>query len=177
LSNNKIPTNEMPSNFNFEALIAQGQHSIARLALQINRQFSAMAAQRYREYGFAGLTPVHTFLMANLDRDGTRIITLAERMGTTKQFAGRLVQELESRLLVHTTPDPTDRRAILVRGTYDGWQFFSTACEVKAQIEAEYEQVLGTENMAMFFSALEKLAAYNPKNADASGLPGPEVLA
>jgi len=29
--------------------------------------------------------------------------------------------------------------------------------------------------MAMFSAVLEKLAAYNPQNADASGFPGPEV--
>jgi len=158
-------------------LMAQGQHSLARLMLQINRQFSAIAAQRYAARGYAGLTPVHVFFMANLDLDGTRIVTAADRMKTTKQFAGRLVQELESRHYVETTPDPTDRRATLVKVTDAGWQFFKDACEVKNEIEAEYQALIGEEQMGMLESVLETLATYNPQNADSGHFPGAEVEA
>jgi len=34
-------------------LMAQGQHSLARLMFQINRQFSAISAQRYAARGYA----------------------------------------------------------------------------------------------------------------------------
>jgi len=175
LSNSKINhTQELDEN-EIRALRDQGQDSLARLTLQLNRQFSAMAAQRYAALGHAGLTPVHTFLMANLDINGTRIVTIAERMGTTKQFAGRLVQELEERKYLQVKPDAKDRRATVVKATNAGWHFFADACAIKNEIETEYTNLVGAEQMAMFSAVLEKLAAYNPQNADASGFPGPEV--
>ncbi len=175
MSSDRNPAELNP--FDIEELMRQGQHSLARLTLQINRQFSAMAAQRYAARGYAGLTPVHTFLMANLDITGTRIVTVAERMKTTKQFAGRLVQELEGRGYLETQPDSTDRRATIVKATQQGWQFFKDACDVKNEIEAEYANLVGSEQMSMVEAALEKLAAYNPHNADDSGFPGPEIEA
>ncbi len=160
-----------------QELMDQGQESLARMTLQLNRQFSAMAAQRYAALGHAGLTPVHTFLMANLDIKGTRIVTIAERMGTTKQFTGRLVQELESRRYLQVKPDPKDKRATVVRATDAGWRFFADACAIKNEIETEYTDLVGTDKMAIFTSVLEKLAAYNPQNADDSSFPGYEAQA
>jgi DNA-binding MarR family transcriptional regulator len=177
LSNSKInPAQELDEN-EIRSLMEQGQESLARLTLQLNRQFSAMAAQRYAALGHAGLTPVHTFLMANLDIKGTRIVTIAERMGTTKQFTGRLVQELEGRHYLQVKPDAKDKRAMVVKGTNAGWHFFADACAIKNEIEAEYTTLVGKDQMVIFTAVLEKLAAYNPENADASGFPGYEVQA
>ena len=177
MSNSKINhTQELDEN-EICALMYQGQESLARLTLQLNRQFSAMAAQRYAALGYTGLTPVHTFLMANMEINGTRIVTIAERMGTTKQFAGRLVQELEGRHFLQVKPDAKDRRATVVKATNAGWHFFADACAIKAEIEAEYTTLVGADQMAIFTNVLEKLAAYNPQNADDSGFPGYEVEA
>ena len=177
MSNSKVNVGSDLSASEIRVLMAQGQESLARLTLQLNRQFSAVAAQRYAALGYGGLTPVHTFLMANLDVQGTRIVTIAERMGTTKQFTGRLVQELESRHYLEVKPDTQDRRASIVKATNAGWHFFADACAIKNEIEAEYTKLVGTEQMAVFQSVLEKLAAYNPQNADASGFPGFEAQA
>jgi len=175
LSNSKSNLGSELSVNEIQSLMEQGQDSLARLTLQLNRQFSAMAAQRYAALGYAGLTPVHTFLMANLDMNGTRIVTIAERMGTTKQFTGRLVQELESHHYLQVKSDPKDRRASVVKATNAGWHFFADACAIKNEIEAEYSALVGTDQMAIFTSVLEKLAGYNPQNADVSDFPGPEV--
>ncbi|MBI1279592.1 MAG: MarR family transcriptional regulator [Anaerolineaceae bacterium] len=177
MSNSKINTTPELDGAAIQALMNQGQESLARLTLQLNRQFSGMAAQRYAALGYAGLTPVHTFLMANLDINGTRIVTIAERMGTTKQFAGRLVQELERKKYLEVKPDPTDRRAAVVKATHAGWKFFADACAIKNEIEAEYAALVGADHMAIFAAVLEKLAAYNPQNADTSDFPGPESQA
>ena len=177
MSNSKKFTEQELDENEIRALAEQGQESLARLTLQLNRQFSAMAAQRYAALGHAGLTPVHTFLMANLDINGTRIVTIAERMGTTKQFAGRLVQELEDRKYLQVRSDPKDKRATVVKATNAGWHFFADACAVKNEIEAEYKSLVGEDQMAIFTAVLEKLAVYNPQNADDSGFPGPEAQA
>ena len=177
MSNSKSLDSQELDEDAIRSLMDQGRDSLARLTLQLNRQFSAMAAQRYAVLGYAGLTPVHTFLMANLDIKGTRIVTIAERMGTTKQFAGRLVQELEAKGYLAVKPDAKDRRATVVKATNAGWQFFADACAIKNEIEAEYTALVGEDQMAIFTAVLEKLAAYNPQNADTSGFPGPESQA
>ena len=145
-----------------DALKQQGQHSIARLMLQVYRSFQVQTSLRYGERGHNGLSLAHTFLYANLDIAGTRIVALAERMGTTKQFAGRLVQELESRAYLTTHPDPKDRRATIVRATEQGWRFFSDACEVKNELEGEYRALLGDASMQQFEHMLETLAQHAP---------------
>jgi DNA-binding MarR family transcriptional regulator len=165
----------MSDDIHVEALIAQGQHSLSRLMLQICRQFNAIAAQRYAARGHGGLTPVHTYLLANLGDDALRIGTLADRMKTTKQFTGRLVAELESRGYIETRPDPADRRATLVKTTATGWRFFQEACDIKTEIEGEYSAVIGVDAMAVLSKALEQLADYNPHGAEIDVSDGGEL--
>jgi DNA-binding MarR family transcriptional regulator len=142
-----------------KALQEQGKYSLARLILPLYRAFNAMAQEKYAQRGHAGLTTAHTLLFANLDEAGTRIVTVAERMGTTKQFTGRLVHQLEERGYIHTASDPSDRRATIVTATPTGLQFFADACAVKDEIEGQFMAVAGEENLALLFNTLQKLAA------------------
>ena len=150
---------------NLDLLRAQGQQSLSRKMLAMYRSYQSLAAAKYAAHGYQGLSLAHTFMIANIDDDGTRIIDLAARMGTTKQFAGRLVQELAARGLVETTPDLTDRRAVLVRGTASGWQFLAHACEARDEIEREYSAILGDELMQALSIAVERLAEYTGTGA------------
>src|SRR5258708_32451531 len=128
---------------NLIALQQEGKSSLARLILPLYRAFNALAQEKYAERGHAGLTTAHTLLFANLDEDGTRIVNLAERMGTTKQFTGRLVHQLDERHYVTTEPDPSGRRATIVIITHDGLRFFADACVVKTEIENMFKAVVG----------------------------------
>lgn len=142
-----------------QALKEEGKTSLARLILPLYRAFNALAQEKYAERGHAGLTTAHTLLFANLDEGGTRIVTLAERMGTTKQFTGRLVHQLDERHYVTTAPDPSDRRATIVKYTPEGLRFFADACAVKTEIEGMFKAVAGEENLAMLMGTLQKLAS------------------
>src|SRR5262245_46329898 len=128
-------------------LQAEGRFSLARLILPIYRAFNALAQEKYAARGHAGLTTSHTLLFANLDENGTRIVTLAARMGTTKQFTGRLVHQLEEKRYVQTEADPQDRRATIVRATDDGMRFFADACAVKTEIEAMFTAIIGEDKL------------------------------
>ncbi len=148
-----------------EELQARGQSSISRSMLNIYRSFQAQAAEQYAQRGYAGLRLAHTLLLASLDPNGMRIVELAERMGTTKQFAGRLVQELSERGLLERAADPSDRRALLVRATAAGWEFLAAACDVREEIEARYQSQLGPELFTAFTTALERLGAHSTADA------------
>ncbi len=158
------------SNFNPADVLSEAEGSFARRMLHIYRAFNALAQQKYAQRGYTGLTPAHVSLLAHLEREGIRIVDLAARLGLTKQFAGRLVQELVQIDYVTVQPDPTDRRATRVRGTPAGWKFLIAACEVRAEIEDVFRQALGEERYARFVQAIEILAALD---IDTSKTPEP----
>jgi len=122
------------------------QH-IGRLLLNAHRNYSLQALTKLRERGHEGLSLAHTNLLAHLDLEGTRLTTLAERMGVTKQAIGNLVGELEAKSYVRREVDPHDRRAAVITYTAAGWGFLQDAHVVKREIEAEYIAVLGEQGM------------------------------
>ena len=119
------------------------QQHVGRLLLRAHRAFSARAAARFHERGYPGITLRHIDLLPYLDAGGTRSTALARRAGMTKQGMGKLVAELEMLELVEREPDPTDRRAQLVRFTETGQEFLNVGIEVVQALEAEYRAILG----------------------------------
>lgn len=76
-------------------------------------------------------TTFHPFF-ENVDPEGTRITVLARRAGQTHQAMGEVVSILERRGYAERVPDPSDRRATLVRLTRVGQDLLDHAI---AQIE------------------------------------------
>ena len=139
-----------------EVLEELREQHIGRLLLNAQRAFNAEAIQKLREHGHSGLGLAHAAVLPHVDLNGTRITTLAERAGMTKQGMGQQVLDLERLGYLERTTDPTDRRATLVRFTSVGWQYLRDAYEVKRELEAEYAALLGQPR----FDALrESLAA------------------
>jgi DNA-binding MarR family transcriptional regulator len=147
-------------------LQALRQQHIGRLLQQAYRAYNDQAITKLRERGHTGLTLAHTLLLSNLDLDGTRITTLAERAGITKQSMGQLAEDLEKRGYIARQVDPTDRRATVVRFTQAGWQFLQDAYELKQEIEAEYQAVLGTDEFAQLRGALQQLLAHTAPDGE-----------
>jgi DNA-binding MarR family transcriptional regulator len=125
----------------------RGQH-IGRLLLRASRAFNARATEKLQARGYGGLTLAHLSLLPYLDADGTRVTTLAERAGMTKQGMGQLVLDLEHLGYAERVPDPTDRRAALVCFTEVGQRFLADAVAVTGELEAEYAAVLGEQRLA-----------------------------
>ena len=133
------------------------QQYIGRLLLQAQRASRARANDKLRARGHAGLSIAHTNLISSLDLDGTRITTLAERIGISKQAVGHLVLDLEQKGYVERAVDPADRRATIVTFTDAGQRFLYDAYHVKREIEAEYSAMLGEQGMAQLRTLLNKL--------------------
>lgn len=120
----------------------RAQH-IGRLFQRVHRAFDMRAVEKLQARGHEGLTLAHTALLANLDLEGSRVTTLAERAGMTKQSMGQLARDLEQRGYIVRAPDRADRRAMCVTFTDAGWQFVRDAYEIKQEIEVEYIAILG----------------------------------
>ncbi len=114
---------------------------------------------RLADHGFADLTPGLAQLLAYLDIDGTRLTELSVRSGITKQGVGQTVKELCRLNYVEVVPDPSDKRAKLVRYTQRGLTFLGAAQKVKAALHAEVTALLGPRKTATLISALETVAA------------------
>jgi DNA-binding MarR family transcriptional regulator len=135
------------------------QRHIGRLLLRAQRDFSLRAIAKLRERGHAGLGLTHTGVLAHMDSAGTRITTLAERSGITKQAIGRVVGELEDSGYIVRVADPADGRATLITYTPTGWQFLQDSYWIKREIEAEYTALLGEEGMENLRALLATLLA------------------
>src|SRR3982074_2425673 len=71
--------------------------------------------------GFDDVRPAHSAVFQPLKAEGSRLSALAEGAQMTNQSMGYLVDYLQERGYVERVPDPSDRRATLIRLTERGW--------------------------------------------------------
>ncbi|GEM46498.1 MarR family winged helix-turn-helix transcriptional regulator [Deinococcus cellulosilyticus] len=133
------------------------QPSLGRLLLRANRAFSSKALALLKQHGYSNLTLAHTALLPHLDLQGNRLTALTERTGLTKQSISQLVAELESQGFLERIPDPTDRRAVLVRFTASGWELCQLSSRVVQETEKAFEEMIGPAELAALKQMLEKI--------------------
>lgn len=140
-----------------QSIIRKRQENIGNLFKQASRDFNDRALLKLRERGYQELTLFHTALISNLDIEGTRISTLADRANMSKQAMGQIVNDLETRGYISRSTDPDDKRAYIIQFTDKGWQFLQDAYAVKNEIEAEYSAMLGKAGMETLMDLLNRL--------------------
>jgi DNA-binding MarR family transcriptional regulator len=119
-----------------------------------NRVLEALASA-----GYTDITTAQMKIVQRIGPDGTRLTDLAEQAQVTKQTAGFLVDQLEKAGWVERIPDPSDKRARLVRIARRGLAAIPIANAAVAEVEAEWEAYLGKQRMAQLRSTLIKLRA------------------
>jgi DNA-binding MarR family transcriptional regulator len=152
--------------FDVDAVRARREDMLLRLLLRATHTMNSDMAERIRTRGFPDFQPSFTTLLGHLDTEGTRIGTLAARIGTSRQAASQLLTAIEARGYVERIPDPDDRRAIIARHTPAGRRILLTAIEVMLSIEDEYAAILGEDGLARLKRLLKRLLAdTDPKGA------------
>ena len=131
--------------------------SPARAVATLYRRFQAAENAAYASRGWTDTTSSHVQFLSETDEEGTRLSDIAAALETTKQYAGKLARDLESKGLITLSVDPADRRAVLAKPTARGRAFFEDACEVRAELEAEYLARLSPSRVAAFVATLEDL--------------------
>jgi DNA-binding MarR family transcriptional regulator len=104
-----------------------------------------LAIVRLAERGHEAVRPAHGAVFQYLDDTGTTVSTLAARAEMTKQAMAELVAYLERQGYVVRVPDPTDRRARLVRPTAAGREVVAIAQELVPEVEHHIDDVLGPD--------------------------------
>jgi DNA-binding MarR family transcriptional regulator len=113
--------------------------------------------ERFAERGHPEVRAPHGNVMQFLDPAGTRVSVLAQRAQVTKQSMAELVAHLERHGYVERVPDPTDRRAKLVRATARGEQVYAIAREFVAELDEEWGKRLGKAKMRQLRALLAEL--------------------
>jgi DNA-binding MarR family transcriptional regulator len=113
----------------------------------VARSLEARAYDALVAAGAVDVTPTQARLMAQIDPDGTRVVTLAARARIAKQSAAFLVDQLERAGYVVRVADPRDGRAKLVRLTPHARAIGDAADAEVARAIEEWEQHVGPTRM------------------------------
>ena len=128
---------------------------------------SQLLHERLAAFGHPEVRAPHGNVFQFLDHAGTRVSVLAQRAQITKQSMAELVAHLERHDYVERIPDPSDRRAKLVRATARGEEVYSIAREFVGELEKEWGKQLGRDKMRQLRALLVELN-------DVVGRPGSE---
>lgn len=115
--------------------------------------------RRLSEEGFEGIRYRHGSVFRFIEAEGSRLTTLAERAGLTKQAIGEVVGELERLGYVERAADPHDRRAKVIRLTERGVEGQVAAARVLEEIEQRWARHLGQDRIAMLRQTVEEIIA------------------
>ena len=107
--------------------------------------------------GFADLRPALLAVAQHVGPDGTRVTELAARAWLSKATVVHAVDELERLGYVTREPDPTDRRAKLVRPTPRAHEAERVGREVIADMRDAWAGLIGEEEMASLEDGLQRL--------------------
>lgn len=109
--------------------------------------------------GFEGIRFAHGSVFRHIDAEGSRLTTLAERSGLTKQAIGELVGELEEHGYLERVIDEADRRAKIIRLTDQGRTAQVAAARILADVEQRWSRLLGGDQVAVLRRTLEQVIA------------------
>ena len=138
------------------------------LLLQVYQGFERQLIAALRDGGHPDFRPKYGAVLANIDADGTRLSTLADRAAMSRPSMVELIDELESKGYVRRQPDPDDRRAKLIVPTEVGMDTISVAAEVIDNLEQRFRELLGEQRYRLMRRALGELHAnFGPKSASA----------
>ncbi len=128
------------------ALMRFGLHEIR------NRIYSAVQAA-----GFEDVRPAQVTLFRWPGPDGRRPTEIAADAQISKQRVNDLLRELERSRYLKLEPDPSDRRARIVRLTRRGKRLHEVAVREHAATEAEWKRAIGERRYQQVRAGLAEL--------------------
>ena len=125
--------------------------------MEVARHFQKHAMAAFNQEGHTGLQVSHQAILTHLSLSGSRLTELAKRASMTKQAMGQLVDEVEKLGYVERVPDPTDKRAKLVKFTEKGCDLMRAGTRVGESIQQEYANIIGEKKMERLRELLDEL--------------------
>jgi DNA-binding MarR family transcriptional regulator len=144
-----------------ELALAEGDASRITLPALVDLASEAMYVdfrKLLEEAGITDVRPTHGCVFRFVHGDGMRLTELASRAGLTKQSVGEIVDDLAKLGYLERYPDPTDKRAKLIRLTTKGLKAQSIGFSLFEQLEADWAEAFGADRIAALRSLLEEVA-------------------
>ena len=136
---------------------ARQRQELGILLFVANRALEQRAFDAVVDAGFTDITLAQARVAARIGPAGSRVTDLAEQARVTKQSAAFLVEQLETAGYVQRVPDPTDRRARLVRLTPRARQVARVADAEVERVLAEWSDHVGLERLRQLHQTLHDL--------------------
>lgn len=144
-----------------ELVLAEGDASRVTLPALMDLAAEAMFVdfrKLLEESGITDVRPTHGCVFRFVHGDGMRLTELASRAGLTKQSVGEIVDDLADLGYLERYPDPTDKRAKLIRLTKKGDEAQRIGFSLFAQLESEWAETFGADRIAALRTLLEEIA-------------------
>jgi DNA-binding MarR family transcriptional regulator len=144
-----------------ELVLAEGDTSRITLPALMDLAVEAMYIDfraLLEESGITDVRPTHGCVFRFIDGDGMRLTELASLAGLTKQSVGEIVDDLAGLGYLERYPDPTDRRAKLIRLTRKGLKAQSIGFSLFAKLEEDWAETFGADRIGALRSLLEEVA-------------------
>lgn len=112
-----------------------------------------------RDLGPTGVTPAQWRALRIVTRcdQPPRMSHIAERLRIARRSATDVIDELEDRGLVLRSPDPADRRAVVVAATEAGRSLLASLSRQRRQVAARQLEVLSEKELATLARLLTRL--------------------
>lgn len=143
------------SGADLELLERRKRGSLLPDLFRLARLLDETAVARVASTGAPRLRTSHTALLPHLDVEGTRLVDLAGRVGTSKQAVGQLVDDLEVLGIVERVADPEDGRARRIRLTRAGFQALLHGLGVLEQLERDLAKAIGRPSLERLRGGVE----------------------
>lgn len=129
--------------------------SVSQLLMKAGRLTNERGLSRVTQRaGLPRLRPSHMAVLPHIEFAGTRMSTLAERLGVTKQAVSQTIEDLEILGIIKRIADPVDGRAKLVVFSEEAPKFLMQGMEVLATVDADLKTRLGSERYESLLAVL-----------------------
>jgi DNA-binding MarR family transcriptional regulator len=136
---------------------APEQHHFGHSLVQLSRLFQSELSARLVSAGFTEGRVAHAHVTAHIEAEGSRLSELATRARMTLPAMAELIDDLERLGIVERLPDPSDRRAKLIRLTGPGREAARIADRTIEGIEAELARRVGPNRFEAAARTLDDL--------------------
>ena len=140
-----------------ELLMLRRERSIVRQLKQLMRNVHIYVKAELNAMGQEIIDARFSDVLAYTDYDGTKIITLADRAGVTKQAMSKLVKEAEKAGYVTTQKDPNDQRAVIVKITQKSLDMGTKVYDISDKMMEQLKAEIGEERMKAFFETMRDI--------------------
>lgn len=129
------------------------------------RYLEERVLEALREQGYP-ITASQARVFQRIGPHGSRLVDLAAATSLTKQSVGFLVDQLETAGYVTREPDARDARARLVTITPTGRTLVQEGARIGAEVEREWADLLGADDLAQMRRALARLSEHTDRHPD-----------